>query len=66
MFIRLKRKVSTEDKMNLKLSLMPGFRVKWYYNTSGALDKAFTKFWVRESREGLSRNDFTYLFKFKF
>ena len=45
---------------------MPGFRVKWYYNTSGALDKAFTKFWVRESREGLSRNDFTYLFKFKF
>ena len=39
---------------------MPGFRVKWYYNTSGTLDNSFTKFWKSESRKGLSRNDFKY------
>ena len=39
---------------------MPGFRVKWYYNTSGTLDKSFTMFWKSERREGLSRNDFKY------
>ena len=59
-FIRLKRKVSIEDKINLKLSVMPGFRVKWYYNTSGTLDNSFTKFWKSESRKGFSRNDFKY------
>ena len=31
-YIRLERVVSAEDLRQLKLNLMPGFRVKWYYS----------------------------------